>query len=140
MRGLRNLTLTLNEAACYDEALAVCDRLETECGDDFTAASHRAAIYLNTGNWEQAARFASRSGDDLDPSAGFVQAFAFFELAQYGPGRPGRRPRCSRAVVPGELGTPLPPSGRLLRSCDAGRAWVDRLAILRRSDGDLDLC
>jgi tetratricopeptide (TPR) repeat protein len=83
MRGLRNLALTLNEAARYSEALAVCDRLENECGDDLSAASHRAAIYLNTRQWEQAAEFGKRSGGDLDPAAGFIEAFALFELARF---------------------------------------------------------
>jgi tetratricopeptide (TPR) repeat protein len=83
MRGLRNLALTLNEAARYDEALAVCQRLESECGDHFSAAAHRAAIYLNTGKWEQAADFARRSGGDLDPAAGFIEAFALFELGRF---------------------------------------------------------
>ncbi len=82
MRGLRNLALTLNQAARFDEALALCDRLENECGDDFTANSHRAAIYLNTRKWEQAAVSAKRSGGDLDPSAGFVEAFALLQLGQ----------------------------------------------------------
>jgi tetratricopeptide (TPR) repeat protein len=83
MRGLRNLALTLNEAARYDDALAICDRLENECGDDFSAASYRSAVYLNTGKWERAADFAKRSGGDLDPSAGFVEAFALFELGRF---------------------------------------------------------
>jgi tetratricopeptide (TPR) repeat protein len=112
MRGLRNLALTLNEAARYDEALAVCDRLETECGDDFTAASHRAAVHLNTGKWEQAARFATRSGGDLDPSAGFVQAFALFELAQYEEALPAflraalHYPRSARMLTGQRTGAP----------------------------------
>jgi tetratricopeptide (TPR) repeat protein len=83
MRGLQNLALALNETARYDEALAVCDRLEGECGDDLSATSHRAAISLNTRQWEQSADLAKRSGGDLDPSAGFVEAFALFELGRY---------------------------------------------------------
>ena len=82
MRGLRNLTLTLNGAARFDEALALCDRLETECGDDFSAGYYRAAISLNTGMWAQAAESSKRSGGDLDPSSGFVEAFALFELGR----------------------------------------------------------
>jgi len=83
MRGLRNLALALNESARYDEALAVCERLENECGDDFSAASHRAAIYLNTRKWEQAAAFAKQSGGGLNPAGGFVEAFALFELGRF---------------------------------------------------------
>ena len=33
VRGLRNLALAYNRAERYDEALALCDRLETECDD-----------------------------------------------------------------------------------------------------------
>lgn len=83
MRGLRNLALVLNEAGRYDEALTVCDRLENECGDDICAASHRAAVYLNTRRWEHAVDFARRSGGDLDPAAGFLEAFALFELGRF---------------------------------------------------------
>lgn len=82
MRGLRNLTMTLNGAARFDEALALCDRLETECGDEFSAGHFRAAIYLNTGMWEQAVEYSKLSGGDLDPSSGFVEAFALFELGR----------------------------------------------------------
>jgi tetratricopeptide (TPR) repeat protein len=82
MRGLRNLALTLNQASRFDEALALCDRLEQECGDEFTAAAHRADIYLNTRKWQRAAEYARRSGGDLDPSAGFTEAFALFELGR----------------------------------------------------------
>jgi hypothetical protein len=48
MRGLRNLALALNESERFAEALAICDRLEDECGDGPAAASHRAVIFLNT--------------------------------------------------------------------------------------------
>ncbi len=60
MRGLRNLASTLNEAGRFEEALALCDRLDDECGDDITATWHRAVIYLNTGKWQQAAAAAQR--------------------------------------------------------------------------------
>lgn len=82
MRGLRNLALTLNEAGRFGEALSLCDRLEDECGDELHAASQRAAIYLNTGKWKQAAEFATRSGSDVGPFAGFIKALALFELGQ----------------------------------------------------------
>jgi tetratricopeptide (TPR) repeat protein len=78
-----NLALTLNQAGRYDEALALCTRLEDECGDAFSAASHRSAVYLNTRRWEQAVEHAKRYGGDLDPSAGFAEAFALFELERY---------------------------------------------------------
>ena len=82
LRGLRNLALTLNQAGRFDASLALCDRLENECGDDDVAA-HRAPIFLNLHQWERAADQAMRSGGDLDPSAGFIEAFALFELGRF---------------------------------------------------------
>lgn len=79
MRGLRNLTLTLNRAGRYDEALALCDRLERECGDDLTALSVRSAIYLNTRRWQLAAD-AAVCLHELYASESFTAAFALFEL------------------------------------------------------------
>ena len=81
MRGLQNLALTLNEAGRFPEALAVCDRLADECGDEVAATWHRAAVYLNTGQWERAAGAAQRT-IGLDPAGGFLAAFAYFELGQ----------------------------------------------------------
>ena len=83
MRGLRNLALTLNEAGRFDECLEICGRLENECGDELSAASFRADVYLNTREWQEAAAAAHRSGGDLDPAAGFVEAFALFELRHF---------------------------------------------------------
>lgn len=82
MRGLRNLALALNQASRFAEALALCDRLERDCEDDFNAAVYRADIYLNTRKWQEAADCARRSGGDLNVSAGFIEAFALFELAR----------------------------------------------------------
>ena len=79
MRGLRNLALALTEVGRFDETLAICARLEGECGDDFHALSNRAVVFLNKGMWEEAADAARRSGGDLDPSAAFIEAFALFE-------------------------------------------------------------
>jgi hypothetical protein len=81
MRGLRNLVLTLNELSRFDEALALCDRLENECGDDFSAASHRATIYLNTGHWQLAADAAMHL-HKVWASESFVAAFALYELGK----------------------------------------------------------
>jgi hypothetical protein len=80
MRELRNLALALNESERFAEALAICDRLEVECGDGPAAASHRAVIFLNTRKWTDALACARQSGGDLEPSAGFVDAFALHEL------------------------------------------------------------
>lgn len=81
MRGLRNLVLTFNEAGRYEEALALCDRLDEECGDDITVAVHRASIFLNLGRWEDAAQ-AARYVHGLQPTEDFVLAFARFELGR----------------------------------------------------------
>ena len=81
MRGLQNLALTLNEAGRFPEALAICDRLADECGDEVAATWHRAAVYLNTRQWERAAAAAQRTLG-LDPAGGFVAAFAYVELGQ----------------------------------------------------------
>jgi tetratricopeptide (TPR) repeat protein len=115
MRGLRNLALALNEVARYDEALALCDRLQGECGDDWVANSYRAFVYLNTRVWDKAAAFARRSGGDLDPSAGFVEAFATFELGQLQEALIAflraalRYPRCARMLVGEKTRTPKGP-------------------------------
>lgn len=81
MRGLQNLALTLNEAGHFPEALTICDRLADECGDEISATWHRAAVYLNTRQWERAAAAAQRTSG-LDPAGGFLAAFAHFELGQ----------------------------------------------------------
>jgi hypothetical protein len=73
--------LTLNAAGRFPEALAICDRLADECGDNVTATWHRSTVYLNTRRWAQAADAAQRT-IGLDPSDGFVAAFAHFELDQ----------------------------------------------------------
>jgi tetratricopeptide (TPR) repeat protein len=79
MRGLRNLALVLNQAKRYDEALLACDQLIEECYDDVTAAAHRAAVYLNTGQWKLALG-AAQHIHQLSPSESAVAAFAAFEL------------------------------------------------------------
>jgi tetratricopeptide (TPR) repeat protein len=82
MRGLRNLIMTLNEAGRFEEALKHCDRLADECEDDFTATNFRADIFLNTRKWEAAAEAGHKAGGELNPSEGFVEAFARLELGQ----------------------------------------------------------
>lgn len=81
MRGLRNLASTLNEAGRFEEALAVCDRLDDECGDAITTTWHRAVIHLNTGKWQQAAEAAQRL-TGLYPEANLIAAFALYELGR----------------------------------------------------------
>jgi len=83
MRGLGNLSLALNRADRYDEALATCDRLEHECGDSSAANAHRSAVALNVGHWEVASR-AARYNSRSDPSESLVLALAQLELGQRG--------------------------------------------------------
>ncbi len=82
MRGLRNLALALNRAGRWEEALAVCDRLESECGDRITAESHRASVYLNTGRFPEAAG-AAIGLRQLDASESLVAALAQVETGQH---------------------------------------------------------
>ena len=77
MRGLRNLTLALVEDSRFDDALRICDRLEQECGDVSHAVWHRAIIGLNTRDW--AAVSPSEGFLEIDPSSGFLLAFAEYE-------------------------------------------------------------
>lgn len=46
-----------------------------------TAAWYRATVYLNTGRWQEAAD-AAQQVRALWPAAGFIEAFAHFELAR----------------------------------------------------------
>lgn len=78
IRGLRNLTLALTRRKSYDEALTICDILEKECNDDITAVCHRAAIFLNTGKWQQAEESALRILN-LSPMEAVIAAFSQFE-------------------------------------------------------------
>jgi len=77
MRGLRNLTLALVEGSRFDDALRICDRLEQECGDVESAVWHRATIGLNTRDW--AAVSPIEGFLEIDPSSGFLIAFAEYE-------------------------------------------------------------
>jgi tetratricopeptide (TPR) repeat protein len=124
MRGLRNLTMTLIEAARFDEALKLCDRLVDECGDDFTAVSYRADIFLNAGKWQPAAEAAHKVGGEMNASEGFVEAFALFELGQIGDalaaflGAALHYPRAARMLV--GLRTPAPKSSEEARDHNTG--------------------
>lgn len=81
MRGLRNLALALVQAKRYAEALATCDRLETECDDKITASAHRASAYLDTGRWREALESAVFI-HQISPGDSLLAAFAAFELGR----------------------------------------------------------
>jgi tetratricopeptide (TPR) repeat protein len=80
MRGLGNLAMALNEIGRYQDALALCDQLADECGDELTAAAYKAHIFLNTGQWRAALETSQAGGSEVNPSAGFTEGFAQFAL------------------------------------------------------------
>lgn len=81
LRGLRNLSLTLLRAGQSEEALALCGRLADECGDVLTAQWHRAAIYLSTGRFQEAAD-AALSLHEAYPAQSLLAALALVELGR----------------------------------------------------------
>lgn len=81
MRGLRNLILSRVRAERYDEALAACDQLESECYDSITATTQRAAVWLCTKQWTKALE-ASLSLQGLYPTESLLASFAAFELGR----------------------------------------------------------
>jgi len=97
MRGLRNLALALNETGEYEEALAICDRLENECDDAMSANGHRAPVYLNTGRWADAAD-AALYNRNIDASESLVAALAQYEA--------GLRDEADASFLHGALNNP----------------------------------
>ncbi len=81
IRGLRNLALTYNRMGRFDSVLAICERLDLECGDTAEADAFRASAYMNTAQFERAAACAARLVG-LWPSEGFVAGFALAELGR----------------------------------------------------------
>jgi len=69
----------LNRTGEFDEALAVADRLDAECGDIARAETLRAAVYLNTGRYADAAETA-RGQVGAHPCEGFIVALALVEI------------------------------------------------------------
>lgn len=130
MRGLRNLSLTLNRLGHYDEALDVCDTLEKECQDDLTADAHRASVYMNTGRYAEAAERALRLVA-IWPDNLFVAGFALAE--QDDPRATGllvqavlHHPRAALAVTGGRA--PKATTRDEWQDDDAGRALLENLS------------
>lgn len=132
MRGKRNLALTLNRLGRYEEALALCERLEEECGDDLTAGAYRADIYLNLGRWEEARQQALHV-IGLWPELAFPAAFASYELGDraaalrwflYGA---LCQPRSARMLV-GRADRARPQSYRAARDHNAGVDALQNMA------------
>lgn len=110
MRGLSNMAVVLSRLRRYDEALALTDRLEQECGEQAGAMDIRATTYLNMGRWRDAVENAARLRG-VWPQNSLVAALAQFEL---GDGEAAiasllhamlNRPQATRIV----LGLPLAP-------------------------------
>ena len=76
MRSLRNLAFALNWLGRSDEAMAVCGRLERECGERAEVEPHRAVAALNAGRWDDALALAR--------SQGVVEALALAEMGREG--------------------------------------------------------
>ncbi len=81
MRGLRNLAFCLNRKGDFDEALAICDRLDDECGDTLIADYFRAMILLNTDRYREALSKVETL-IHFYPDASFMAAFALFSLGR----------------------------------------------------------
>jgi len=79
IRAMRNLASALARAGKTQEAFLVCSELEVECCDDLGSSWELSAIFLNTGQWEAAARKAKYL-QHLYPVQSFIEAFALFEL------------------------------------------------------------
>ena len=78
IRSMRNLVGALMRLARHDEALALCERMDQECGDTEAADSFRAHIQLNTGRWSEA-RKAAEGCVAIWPEHAYLAAFAAFE-------------------------------------------------------------
>jgi tetratricopeptide (TPR) repeat protein len=81
IRALRSLAVAQNQIGRYDGALATCERLDKECGDDLSANWTRAAVGLNTGRFDlafKAATYCRGIYGDED----LVAAFAAHELGR----------------------------------------------------------
>ena len=78
MRGLRNLVFTYNTMGHYEEALAICDKLDKTCGDDASADVFSAAIYMNTKMWRRAHDKAAK-WRHIWPNEAFVAGLSLLE-------------------------------------------------------------
>ncbi len=81
MRGMRNSIITLCRSGKPSEALAWCDRLENECGDEMGAACLRVSPYIELGRWEEALGAACHVRE-IHPINHLMAAISLFELGQ----------------------------------------------------------
>lgn len=113
MRGLRNLALAQVRGGRYDEALASCDQLESECHDRITATGHRASVWLCTKRWAKAME-AGRFLHEIYPEESLTVALAAFELGEVDEARAHllRAALAAPRAVAAVLGEPMPaPTG-----------------------------
>jgi tetratricopeptide (TPR) repeat protein len=81
IRVLTNSIDARNLMGDYETALKECDVLENDCDQDLYAASCRVPIYLNSGKWELAAKYAWYV-HDLYPEGNLLYALAKWELGE----------------------------------------------------------
>lgn len=81
IRAIIHKARTLNRIGRYEDALALCLRLEQECGQDITADVERASICLNSGDWAQAVASAGRVAGFVG-EVNFHLAFGHFEAGE----------------------------------------------------------
>ncbi len=130
MRGLRNLALALVRGGRYDEALASCDQLESECHDRITATAHRAAAWLCTKRWAKAME-GGRFLHMIYPEESLTVALAAFELGQGDDARAHllhatlAAPRAVAAVLGERM--PVPVNSEEARDHDGGVHMVNAL-------------
>lgn len=140
MRGLRNLVLALLRLGRNDDALALCDRLDDECGDDLATSAFRASIFLNTGRWEDARRHAERLVG-IWPEQSLRVAFALFGLGRRDDALPWfihgalNRPRTARLLL--GMRTARPTSYTSARDYNGGVEDLENLRpfLLRHGRG-----
>ena len=79
IRSIIYLAQTCNRKNEYTRTLALCDKLDKECGQKITAMSERIPVYLNSGAWEEAEK-AARYVCEVYPQENFTRAFALCEM------------------------------------------------------------
>lgn len=81
LRAVMHQVAAHNRMDAHANALAVCDRLQQDFGQDITADELRVPVLLNAQNWKEAARIA-HSLVGLYPENHFAVALATWELRE----------------------------------------------------------
>ena len=82
IRAIIYLAQTCNRNNEYTRALALCDQLDKECGQEITAMLERIPVYLNSGAWEEAEK-AARYVCKVYPQENITWAFALCEMNRW---------------------------------------------------------